>query len=57
MIFHCTFFPLGRIIQVNSAIFVSAAIDLKLDFGAGKAFAKMLYTEGISFFKLIYATF
>lgn len=34
---------------MNSAIFVSAAIDLKLDFGAGKAFAKKIYPLCIFF--------
>lgn len=41
---------------MNSAIFVSAAIDLKLDFGASKAFVKKIYPLYV-FFKLIYAIF
>lgn len=56
LIFHCTFFPLDRIIQVNSAIFVSAALNLKLCFGASKAFVRKIFPLSI-FFKPIYATF
>lgn len=41
---------------MNSAIFVSAAVDLKLDFGANKACAKKIYPLYM-FFKLICATF
>lgn len=50
------FFSLCRIIQVNSVVFVTTAVDLKLDLGASKAFTKGI-TPLCIFFKLIYATF
>lgn len=50
------FFSLCRIIQVNSVVFVTTAVDLKLHLGPSKAFTKGI-TPLCIFFKLIYATF
>lgn len=46
--FHCTSFPLHRIIQVNSAVF-NATIDWEVDIGAGKVFSKPTYPLCIFF--------